>query len=1852
MSNDRNLDALYTVGEQLSGDALLQIFSARANPQTFDYAMLYACTQVRASTPAERESGIRHFLGKIQEKNLDNDTIRTILETQDAKLPDGELLLMRAGDLVSYQHFQTHWQEFLYQNHPALRAVFDAGFSGGAPACLCEQIRGGLERNAVHALDLQLKLDIALQAVCAVEILHRQGIAHGALRPAQFSVIRTVDGVNVRLTALGVIPDLEGALMAGDGEDLKEYFSYCSARQLAGGRPDQAGDIHALGAYLYSLMTGSEPWAQCRRVQDILDAIKHREEPLDAQELELLSPEIRSVILAALEGDEQYSNIGELIGDLDACLCGHPVKALQMLQKGVAIQEAQHGAIPAAVSEAGGQELPGAEESAPVTENSMLESASVPAVEKADAEMTAPAVADVQQTPSRLFAESEQKGSLDIEQMSAGMNRIGRSTMLKVVATVGVLAICALAGFFFSGSGKMQPEGDSLPIAGNRESDSAAPQVAVAAQKTAGSTPEPAVLELLQKGNLAMQAQDYTAAIAAFTEARKLAPTPENEGLLQAAQAGAERAQKRDASLALAEQMLAEGNLDAAETSILSVLSMPGYAQDAQALAVQKKLLAHRYQTALAEGQKHLQQKNWRDAAAAFAWALSTRGYENDEQALQGRKKAEEELALEEQLQQRKEQEQAQRQSRFNAAIAAARQLESAGRWEEAVAAYNAALQLEGFNADPVALAARTQAQQKAQERKSVLAERKKDAVKARYEALLKRGQALLHARQWAQAEEAFAQAGNLDGFAGSPLAQDGRNQAIRGSAADSERVKFDNLLLEGMQRIREKKYSDADKTFREALKVKGHEHDALARQLLMFAETANKINGKVGAYSEHIILGDKLLAEGKAEAAALEYGRALVADPAQTDPLVRRGLAYLKTGNNEKAMSSFKQALESQPGLPAALAGETVVLLREEKYEAAQEDLATLMQSSNATPQQKLWAEAAQGWLIFNPIGRALRRLGVEIDNDKAVALLRAASDEGEAGAQNNLAVAYWRGRGAQRDEKQALELLERSAKSGNPAALFNLGLFYYTADGDLRDYAKALEYFQKAAAADYPRAYGRLAEMYRRGRGVEKDKERANEYAEKFGGRTDSEDDPALAEPGLGFYQPVSLAQKQPEMKTELSEQYASIMDEAKSLLRKGESAAARRTFMLAQMLEGYESDVTIRAGLDAAQKAVDEGAAVLSSFPELPSLTVVEIEEPSVNSKKPVDPAMPNLGASTLPETSATPVTPMAAVTQSPVPGVAPDLFRKEYDALLMEGKALLTRQKIGESEQAFRLAQQIPGVKPEAAAVGLKAAQDARKKSPDWVGKPTDFEAIIGSASDAMRDRLWQQALHLFQYAQGLSGRKDDPVARIGADVARRTIEAVAVAQLQPQTEQKMPTGSSRDMDSYKVAMTQAQEFFNQKNFDAAAQLAKIVLEMKGFKDDVAASTLLVAAQSAIALEQNSPEAKLLNRQKNAKLYNDLILSGRMYLKSSDWLKAEKALATAVKLPGYVDEPEAVQMLAAAKAHTVPGKDGAGEGGGAGAVGGNPSNSFITEQDDPEKVRQKAEFDAIFREAKRQFELHQYEAAEATFDLALKVKGYEGAPEALALKAQASALKPKAKEINIPQNQDASPTDSGLEMKQQAQMLLREGDRLRNEKKITEAIQAYGSGLDLDPDNVQLRINRGDTLAASGQFSLALSDYEKALKTTDLENDQLSYILNNIANVYYYGLHDMPKAVEQYRKAASAGNAAAMNSLGVCYGGGKGVEKDPAQALQWYKEAANKEYANAMLNLGLAYQNGWGAAPNNQEALRWYQEAANRNVPRALLRVALMYREGLGVEKDEAKAAEYEKKARALGYAKDR
>lgn len=122
---------------------------------------------------------------------------------------------------------------------------------------------------------------------------------------------------------------------------------------------------------------------------------------------------------------------------------------------------------------------------------------------------------------------------------------------------------------------------------------------------------------------------------------------------------------------------------------------------------------------------------------------------------------------------------------------------------------------------------------------------------------------------------------------------------------------------------------------------------------------------------------------------------------------------------------------------------------------------------------------------------------------------------------------------------------------------------------------------------------------------------------------------------------------------------------------------------------------------------------------------------------------------------------------------------------------------------------------------------------------------------------------------------------------------------------------------------------------------------------------------------------------------------------------------------------------------------------------------------------------------------------------------------------------------------------------------------------------------------------------------------------------------------------------PDNVDDVRKAAEAGNAQAMVSLGLRYLFGKGVPVNAVEAAKWLRKAADLGRADGQDFLGRCYYKGSGVPKDLTEADKWFRKAADQGLGAAEDDLGQSYYFGDGVEQDSVKAFEWYSKAAAQG-----
>ncbi len=127
------------------------------------------------------------------------------------------------------------------------------------------------------------------------------------------------------------------------------------------------------------------------------------------------------------------------------------------------------------------------------------------------------------------------------------------------------------------------------------------------------------------------------------------------------------------------------------------------------------------------------------------------------------------------------------------------------------------------------------------------------------------------------------------------------------------------------------------------------------------------------------------------------------------------------------------------------------------------------------------------------HPIHRQVAQAVQQHDFATAFKLLKSLAEQGDAAAQNNLAVLYQDGLGVGADDTAALYWYEKAAAQGLSEAQFTAALMHSDGIGTPQDYAKAVSWYLPAAKQGHAEAQYNLAIRYATGTGTAQDLQQA---------------------------------------------------------------------------------------------------------------------------------------------------------------------------------------------------------------------------------------------------------------------------------------------------------------------------------------------------------------------------------------------------------------------------------------------------------------------------------------------------------------------------------------------------------------------------------------------------------------------------------------------------------------------------------------------------------------------------------------------------------------------------------------
>jgi serine/threonine-protein kinase len=173
------------------------------------------------------------------------------------------LLPHLANEGPSLRRFQLEAKAASRIDHPNSITVYDFGVWQDQAYLVMEYVEGPSLSQLIREkgkIPLIESLPIFRQACAGLGAAHRLGIYHRDVKPSNFMVIPTVDGVVTKVCDFGLVKlkVTEGDTITGTGEVFGSP-PYMSPEQCLGRTIDERSDIYGLGCLIYETLTGVVP---------------------------------------------------------------------------------------------------------------------------------------------------------------------------------------------------------------------------------------------------------------------------------------------------------------------------------------------------------------------------------------------------------------------------------------------------------------------------------------------------------------------------------------------------------------------------------------------------------------------------------------------------------------------------------------------------------------------------------------------------------------------------------------------------------------------------------------------------------------------------------------------------------------------------------------------------------------------------------------------------------------------------------------------------------------------------------------------------------------------------------------------------------------------------------------------------------------------------------------------------------------------------------------------------------------------------------------------------------------------------------------------------------------------------------------------------------------------------------------------------------------------------------------------------------------------------------------------------------------------------------------------------------
>jgi serine/threonine protein kinase len=226
------------------------------------------------------------------------------------------------GDAERLRRFQQESRAVVALNHPNIVTVYEIGEDRSTRYIASELIEGGTLRQRMMRgpLELSEAVDVAIQIASALAAAHAAGIVHRDIKPENIMLrpdgyVKVLDFGIAKLAEPEVaIPRKEALLLnqTNPGSVLGTV-RYMSPEQARGTPIGQESDIWSLGAVLYEMVTGHEPFTGNTATEVTTSILEKEPLPLTSHTKQA-SVELQQIITKSLRKDptQRYQSAGEM----------------------------------------------------------------------------------------------------------------------------------------------------------------------------------------------------------------------------------------------------------------------------------------------------------------------------------------------------------------------------------------------------------------------------------------------------------------------------------------------------------------------------------------------------------------------------------------------------------------------------------------------------------------------------------------------------------------------------------------------------------------------------------------------------------------------------------------------------------------------------------------------------------------------------------------------------------------------------------------------------------------------------------------------------------------------------------------------------------------------------------------------------------------------------------------------------------------------------------------------------------------------------------------------------------------------------------------------------------------------------------------------------------------------------------------------------------------------------------------------------------------------------------------------------------------------------------------------------